>query len=136
MILLDTVALIRLITVQSFKRTAMARVIEAEASDKLFVSAISAWELCLIENRAPSGELIDGDGAAFFTKATTGTALTAIPVDTEIAIESRRLPDRFNQDPADRFIVATARKHRLTIVTTDRIMLDYAKLGHVDAIAC
>jgi len=40
-----------------------------------------------------------------------------------VAIEAYQIPD-FHGDPADRIIVATARIHRLTIVTSDRLMID------------
>ncbi len=136
MILLDTVALIRLVTAQKFARNAKLCVAEAEARGRLFVSAITAWELCLLETRTRSGEQIDGNGADFFRDATADGMLKIIPLDADTAIESRRLPGDFHQDPADRFIVATARIKRMTIVTSDTAILDFASEGHVQAIAC
>jgi PIN domain nuclease of toxin-antitoxin system len=136
MILLDTVALIRLITAQKFRHTARRRVAEAEQDGNLFISAVSAWELCLLEKTGHSAALIDYDGAAFFRDAVGGGALQMLPLEADIAIESRRLPGDFHQDPADRFIIATARLHGLTIVTSDRPILDYAAAGHVEAIPC
>jgi PIN domain nuclease of toxin-antitoxin system len=35
------------------------------------------------------------------------------------------LPDPIHRDPADRIIIATARLEDLTIITTDRLILDY-----------
>lgn len=49
-----------------------------------------------------------------------------IPIDAELAQLSNNLPDFANEDPADRFIVATALKHNLTIITSDRKIRDYA----------
>ena len=37
-------------------------------------------------------------------------------------------------DPADRFIVATARHFGISLLTADRAILAYAANGHVDAI--
>ncbi len=136
MILLDTVALVRLITAQKFRDAAKAQVAEAERDEQLFVSAISAWELCLLEQTGHSAALIDHDGAAFFRDALGSGSLQNLPVDADIAIESRRLPGTFHQDPADRFVVATARLRGLTIVTSDRSILDYASHGHVKAVRC
>lgn len=136
MILLDTVALVRLVTAQKFRQTAKARIAEAEAQGQLFVSAITAWELCLLQSLSRTGELIDEDGATFFRSTTANGALQVISVDADIAIESRQLPGDFHKDPADRFIVATARLHDLTLVTSDRAVLDYATSGHVTAIRC
>ena len=42
-----------------------------------------------------------------------------IPVDNEIAVKSVELPGDFHRDPADRIIVATARKLGAPIVTAD-----------------
>lgn len=47
-------------------------------------------------------------------------------VDAQIAREANELPRSFHGDPADRFIVATARRHNLTIITSDRKIRDYA----------
>lgn len=49
---------------------------------------------------------------------------TLLPVDGPIAREAARLPD-FHRDPADRFILATARLHHLDIVSADRRFSDY-----------
>lgn len=37
-------------------------------------------------------------------------AVSFMPVDNEIAVKSVELPGEFHKDPADRIIVATARK--------------------------
>ena len=40
-------------------------------------------------------------------------------VDNEIAVKSVELPGEFHKDPADRLIVATARKMAAPLVTAD-----------------
>lgn len=136
MILLDTVALIRLVRNQAISRVAVAYIRDAEAQNALFLSAASAWELCLLETTGHTGAEIDGDGAAFLERARDLTLLQIIALDDRMAIESRRLPGDFHKDPADRFIVATARITGMMLVTTDRHILAYAALGHVRAVAC
>lgn len=136
MILLDTVALIRLTRNQTVSAEAVAQICAAEAANALYLSAVSAWELCLLETTGHTGEEIGGDGAAFLARARDLTLLQMIALDARMAIDSRRLPGIFHKDPADRFIVATARILGLTIVTTDTHILDYARSGHVRAIAC
>lgn len=42
-----------------------------------------------------------------------------MPVDNEIAVKSTELPGEFHKDPADRIIVATARKLAAPLVTAD-----------------
>lgn len=136
MILLDTNALIRVVLGLKLRNIAIDRVVEAEATGTTAVSAAVAWELCLLETTGRTSKLIAQDGARFFRSAVRGAALQVIPIDGDIAIESRRLPGLFHKDPADRFIVATARLRRMTILTDDRAILDYAAQGHVEALRC
>ena len=42
-----------------------------------------------------------------------------LPVDVEIATKSVELPGEFHKDPADRIIVATARKLAAPLITKD-----------------
>ena len=46
--------------------------------------------------------------------------LDILPLTAEVAIESEQFSSRFPSDPADRLICATARVHRLTLLTSDR----------------
>ena len=48
-----------------------------------------------------------------------------MPISLEIIEEAYSLPDPIHRDPADRLIIATARLENLTIITTDRLILDY-----------
>jgi PIN domain nuclease of toxin-antitoxin system len=48
-----------------------------------------------------------------------------VPVDTEIGIKSTALPGEFHKDPADRMIVATARKLAIPLVTADEKIIEY-----------
>ena len=49
-----------------------------------------------------------------------------MPVDNVIAVRSTELPGDFHKDPADRFIVATARKLSAPLVTADEKIRAYA----------
>ena len=55
-----------------------------------------------------------------------------LTITPEVAIEAYQLPGEFHPDPADRIIVATARRNQLTLLTSDQRMLDYP---HVKSIA-
>lgn len=48
-----------------------------------------------------------------------------VPVDNEIAVKSTELPGEFHKDPADRLIVATARKFAAPLVTADEKIRTY-----------
>jgi PIN domain nuclease of toxin-antitoxin system len=60
--------------------------------------------------------------------ATPGLVLA--PITPEIALESSRLPRPFHGDPADRIIVATARRMAARLMTRDQKLIQYARKCH------
>ena len=48
-----------------------------------------------------------------------------LDIDLTVVQEAYSLPGEFHQDPADRILAATARIHRLALVTGDRKLIDY-----------
>lgn len=56
------------------------------------------------------------------------TNIEEIPIDIDIAIESRRLTLP-HQDPADRFIAATASVHSLTLITSDEKLINSKEIA-------
>jgi PIN domain nuclease of toxin-antitoxin system len=48
-------------------------------------------------------------------------------------VEAYALPGRFHKDPADRLLVATARLHKLTLITADEQILAYKNVRKRDA---
>lgn len=48
-----------------------------------------------------------------------------------VALESSRLPGPFHGDPADRIMVATARRMGARLMTRDRKLIQYARKGHL-----
>jgi PIN domain nuclease of toxin-antitoxin system len=97
--------------------------------NRLFVAAISVWELALLEAAGrlalarPLGQWVEG------ALATRGLRL--VPLSAEIAVASQQLPGRFHADPADRMIVATARGLGAAVATRDRRIVEYGRLGHL-----
>jgi len=73
---------------------------------------------------------------SWFARFMGGPGIKEAPLLPEIAIASSHLPEPLHGDPADRFIIATARHHQIPIVTRDGKIIDYAVLGHVNVIAC
>jgi PIN domain nuclease of toxin-antitoxin system len=51
------------------------------------------------------------------------------PLDSAIAAESTLLPGEPQGDPADRFLIATARIHGVVLATRDERILQYARQG-------
>lgn len=84
----------------------------------LFVSSITAWEICILQEKKRINIKTD-DVSKFIKKYFKKIPYIELPVTTEIAIQSRliNLPQA---DPADRFIAATALVHDLTLVSFDK----------------
>ncbi len=93
----------------------------ADATNELWLSPISTWELTLLERKGRVR--LDQEIENWVTEAFTAAPLLEAPFTHEVAIETTRfeLPHR---DPADRFIVATARILGLTLVTADRRLIE------------
>jgi PIN domain nuclease of toxin-antitoxin system len=61
--------------------------------------------------------------------------IKVLDISPEIAVDATRLPRPFvnaqgkpHKDPADQIIVATARCHGITLLTSDKIILRYGKV--------
>ena len=88
----------------------------SDTRNELWISAVSAWELALLCER---GRLVlRPDADRWLERAISTLGLREAPLTRAIALESRRLEVR-TQDPADRFIAATARALDSTLVTAD-----------------
>lgn len=59
------------------------------------------------------------DVATWLSKVEAIDSLEFVPVDNEIGVNAVELPGDFHKDPADRIIVATARKWGAAIVSAD-----------------
>ena len=105
-------------------------VIEQSAKQgKIRISAISVWEIGMLEARGKikfTVNCID-----WVNEALSAPGISLEPLSPEIAIESSRLPGDFHGDPADRIIVATARKLGATLVSSDKEILEYSEEGYI-----
>ena len=68
---------------------------------------------------------LDRDVADWLDQADRIEGLEFAAMDREIGIQSVRLPGDFHKDPADRIIVATARKFASPVVTADERIIAY-----------
>lgn len=97
----------------------------------LAVSIMSPWEISLLESK---GQITLGMSAEeWLVDALKLPNLVVLPLELPIILDAHRLPGNFQADPADRLIVATARHQRLTLITEDQKILDYARRGHLRA---
>jgi PIN domain nuclease of toxin-antitoxin system len=91
--------------------------------DEVLVSTISAWEVAMLIEKERL--ILSMDVESWFDEVSQIEGLRFIPVDNEIAIKSTVLPGEFHKDPADRMIVATARKLAIPLMTADQKITDY-----------
>ena len=93
----------------------------ADPGNQLWLSPISVWEFLVLAER---GRLHVKQGTAheWAEAALARAPMHDAPLSREVAIRSRslRLP---HEDPADRFLAATAEVYELTLVTSDERLL-------------
>ena len=138
-VLLDTCAVIWLANGDPMDADALAAISHAALAGGIYVSPASAWEVGLLSrvrgDKRPAVSFLP-DPHSWFARFMGGPGIVEAPLLPKIAIASSHLPDPAHGDPADRFIISTARHHQIPIITRDGKILDYAAQGHVTAIAC
>jgi PIN domain nuclease of toxin-antitoxin system len=138
-LLLDTCAVIWLQNADAMTKSAIEAIVYAGRADGVLISPISAWEIGLLgrpsARQSPALQFLP-DAKTWFQKTMAGPGIKAAPFTPEIAIDASFLPGDFRADPADRFIVATARHLGVPVVTRDRSIIGYGRSGHVAVIQC
>jgi len=132
---LDTCAVLWLANGDDLDPEALAAIESAaSAGGRVHISAITAWEVAMLESR---GRLsLSMPVEAWFARVTGLPGLAVEPLSPDVLIRSTRLPGAPPSDPADRMIIAAARERGATLVTRDRAILDYGASGHVSVMRC
>jgi PIN domain nuclease of toxin-antitoxin system len=91
---------------------------------EIIISSISAWEIAMLVEREKL--VLSMDVSSWLDTISAIEAVRFMPVDVEIATKSVDLPGEFHKDPANRMIVATARKLAVPLVTKDEKIRAYA----------
>lgn len=86
-----------------------------------YLSAISVWEVILLLEKKRTR--LHGDFGEWFKKSKIDLGLIELPLNWEIAHEIRYTILGY-RDPADRFLVATAKVYDLTLVTADERLMN------------
>lgn len=112
--LLDTCTLVRL---AGFPETLSAAAREAiENAWYLYASPVSLWEVIF---KCQIGKLeLSQPPKDWFTQLKSEYDIKMLPLTEEAAALAGELP-LHHRDPADRFIIATAKLHDLPVITTD-----------------
>ena len=134
-ILLDTCAAIWIAEDEKLEQAAVDLLDSvAEAGVATYVSPISAWEVGLLLARERLTLLITPQ--RWFRRLLELPNVQLAEISPELLIESSFLPGQPPRDPADRILAATARDLGATLITRDRMLLDYGEQGHIRAVAC
>jgi PIN domain nuclease of toxin-antitoxin system len=100
-----------------------------EKNHGLLISAISVWEIAV---KVGIGKLVlPLPISDWYELAKSHSGIVVEPLNPLDAIASTQLPGNFHKDPADRILVAIARRYGIPLLSCDAKILDYA---HVQAI--
>ena len=134
LLLLDTCALIWTLKGAPMRQEAIDAIAYASEWGALFASPISAWEMTMLILKGRVQ--VDMPAQSFVTKAFSNNMLQIAPLEPDIAIGSCLLPGNLHQDPADRFIAATAIRYGMRLVTRDDKLIEYGKSGYLAVLPC
>lgn len=127
--LLDTHVWLWLLTCPEKLSPATQSVLQDKRGGPFGLAAISPWE---VAKKASLGKLkFEIPLRDWLMSSTKLEDINILPMSPEISFESCHLPGNFHRDPADQIIVATARLHRLILITRDQKLLEYE---HVDTL--
>jgi len=97
--------------------------------DGLRVSSISVWEIGV--QHAKGRIHLSTPLRDWVRRALDPAGISLLPLDADIAAESTLLPGEPHGDPADRFLIASARTKGLVLATRDEAIIKYGGAGHV-----
>ena len=126
--LLDTCAWLDAFSAPDRLKPSIRKLIHSQRT--IHLSSISLLE---VARKEAAGQLIFGMPLPdWFKLALPPQRVKVIDLTPEISFDATRLPAWTHKDPGDQIVVATARVHRLTLLTSDGKMLSYP---HVQSLA-
>ena len=112
--ILDTCALLWLAC--GDKKLSRAAIKEINEAPAVYISAVSGFEIAV---KAAKGKLkLPHPPRDWFAKVVEHHGLSVLPLEWDTCIAAAQLPP-VHDDPCDRFIIAAAKQHSLTVVTRD-----------------
>jgi PIN domain nuclease of toxin-antitoxin system len=110
-------------------RKAIAAVERASLRAGVLVSAMSVWEVAMLEARGRIRLALPA--TEWVRAALRAPGVRLVELTPEIAVDSARLPGEVHGDPADRVLIASARATGARLATRDEWTLAYGAAGHV-----
>lgn len=99
------------------------RSVDSASPGQVFVSAISIAEITCLQERGRIS--LTTHWRLWWDELLNRTGWTWLPMTAHVMAEAHSLPPPIHRDPADLVLIATARIEKLTLITTDRKILDY-----------
>ena len=93
-----------------------------DEKNELWLSPISVWEMLLLAEKGRA-KLRTNNPGKWLRNVLASLPIKEAPISHEVAIQSREI-DLPHQDPADRFILATALVFDLVLMTVDQKLID------------
>ena len=128
-ILLDTHILLWLtLSPENLSKDIIDLIAAYQKTDKVLISSISLWEIAMLasKNRISIYEPVRN----LLQDIVSVDGLKVIEISPDIAAESVSLGN-FHKDPCDKIIVATSRVTSSTLITRDKEIIEWARLGHI-----
>jgi PIN domain nuclease of toxin-antitoxin system len=134
-LLLDTNAVLWIFGGQTLADEARDAMNAAWAAGRdVFISKITAWEIGMLVRK--QRVTLPTTPLRWFEAALETPGFALADLTAGVLVEASFLPDGLLKDPADQIVVATTRAHGMHLVTRDRLILQAAQAGHLQAIAC
>jgi PIN domain nuclease of toxin-antitoxin system len=133
-LLLDTHAAVWLVRDELASSATEALDAAAQQGIPTYLSPITAWEIGQLVSRQRLHLLMSPQ--RWFSRLLDAPGMRLAEMTPDLLITSSFLPGNPPRDPADRILAATARDLGATLVTRDRMLLEYAAQGHIGVIAC
>ena len=114
-LLLDTHIWIWSVADKARLRPRVLKALENPANE-LWLSPISVWELMILAERGRV--VLNGEVEEWISQALKAGPFKEAPLTTEVALATREIR-LSHRDPADAFLVATAKVFELTLITSD-----------------
>ena len=103
----------------------------ADPANTLYVATVSTLEIARLVDGG--GLILRGSLQAWVRRSTDLLRSRTVELSHAIAMTAYELPGTFHKDPADRILVATAKRLSLTLVTADERILAYSHVRSLNA---
>ncbi len=119
-LILDTCAILWLAS--EAKDLSKDTLFKIDSAELVMISPISIWEISLKAEKG--GIVLPIETNEWVERVIENHNLIVAPLDIKLMIRSCKLP-WYHNDPADRFIIATAIQENATVVTADKRFKEY-----------